>query len=154
MGMPDIPGIEAAVQSLLDQEAVELVDLRYLQEGGRWILRFYLDKAGGVTLDDCEYLSGRIGGLLDTTDLMPGRYALEVSSPGVDRVLKKERDFLRFMGHRAKVRLKDPREGRRKFAGYIKSYQGGAIVLEDGERTLSLPMADVEEARLDPELEV
>src|SRR3989338_4650369 len=102
--MADIAKIEAVVEPILAQEAVELVDLQFGSEGGRRVLRFFVDKTGGIKLDDCEYLSHRIGAILDSADVIPGGYVLEVSSPGMDRVLKKERDFLRYVGHRAKVR--------------------------------------------------
>src|SRR5262245_15369984 len=109
--MADLALIEKAVQGVLDQEAVELVDLRYVHESGRWVLRFFLDKTGGVTLGDCEHLSNRIGAILDLTDLLPRSYVLEVSSPGIDRLLKRERDFKRFSGYRVQVWLSTPEAG-------------------------------------------
>jgi ribosome maturation factor RimP len=152
--MPDLKLIEQAVEGLLAQEGVELVDLRYLMQGGRWVLRFYLDKHRGITLDDCEYLSDRIGALLDTMDIIPHAYTLEVSSPGLDRVLKKDKDFMRFAGHRVRVRLKNQHNGQRNFSGYLKGFENGSIVLDIGERTLCLELSWIEEARLDPEIEV
>ncbi|MBI3548123.1 MAG: ribosome maturation factor RimP [Elusimicrobia bacterium] len=154
MAIPDLSKIEAAVQGVLEQESVELVDLKFVQEHGRMVLRFFLDKTGGITLDDCAYMSNRIGSMLDMTDLIPTAYTLEVSSPGVDRVLKREKDFLRFVGHRAKVRLKAPLEGRRNFMGYVKTLENGSVVLEAGEQTVTLPLTDIEEARLSPDLEI
>ncbi|MBI4386688.1 MAG: ribosome maturation factor RimP [Elusimicrobia bacterium] len=150
----DLKLIETTVRGVLDQEAVELVDLQYLREGGRRVLRFFLDKAGGITLDDCEYLSNRIGGILDTANVMPHAYVLEVSSPGIDRILKKERDFLRFLGHRVRICLKEPLEGRRNFMGYLKMLEEGQVVLEDEGRTARFPLEGIEEARLHPELEI
>ena len=152
--MPDLEQIEKAVSGLLAQEAVELVDLRYLQEGGRWVLRFYLDKHGGITLDDCEKLSSRIGALLDTVDVLMHPYSLEVSSPGLDRRLKRERDFQRFSGHRVKIRLKEPLEGRRRFHGYLKGFEAGKVLLENAGTTVAFEFAAIEEARLDPEIKV
>ncbi len=152
--MPDLAKIEQTVQGILDQEAFELVDLRYLNDGGRWVLRFYVDKAGGVKLDDCEYLSNRIGAMLDITDLMPSRYTLEVSSPGMNRVLKKEKDFLRFQGHRVKLRLKSPEGGQRQFRGFLKPMEGNLVVLEAGEKTVRFAIDRIDEARLDPEIEI
>ena len=152
MATVDLARVEACVLPVLDQEAVELVDLRFLPEGNRWILRFYVDKQGGVNLDDCEYLSNRIGAALDASEVVTHSYILEVSSPGLDRVLKRERDFLRFLGHRVKVQLKAPLEGRRKFVGYLKAFDGGEIVLEGGDLTARFPLAQVEEARLHPEI--
>lgn len=154
--MPDLKRIEGAVQGVLDQEAVELVDLQCVQEGGRRVLRFYLDKEGGITLDDCEQLSHRIGAALDMEEgLLTGSYVLEVSSPGVDRVLKKERDFARFAGRRARVRLREADAGgRRNFSGLLRGVEAGAAVLESPEGTWSWPLERIEEARLVPELEI
>lgn len=152
--MADLAKIEGAVQAVLDQEAVELVDLQYVHEGGRRVLRFFVDKAGGIKLDDCEYLSNRIGALLDTTDLVQESYVLEVSSPGMDRVLKKERDFLRFVGHRAKVRLKIPENGQRNFKGFLQPMEGSLVVLQSGESTVKFALDRIEEARLDPDIEI
>lgn len=153
--MADLAKIESAVQPVLDQEAVELVDVQFLHESGRRILRFYLDKAGGIKLDDCEYLSHRIGALLDTVDLVAGHYSLEVSSPGMDRVLKKERDFLRFVGHRAKVRLKTPDEkGQRNFRGYLKAMEGTQVVMESGGSLAKFALDRIDEARLDPDIDI
>lgn len=150
----DIKSIEGAVESLLAQEAVELVDLRTKQSHGRWTLAFYVDKHGGITLSDCERLSGRIGALLDAMDAVEHAYTLEVSSPGVDRVLKKESDFRRFAGHRVKVRLKSPLDGRSRFQGYLKGIERDTVVLESGADTLRVELASIKEARLDPDIKV
>ncbi len=152
--MADLGKIQNAVQAVLDQEAVELVDVQMLHESGRRILRFYVDKAGGVKLDDCEYLSHRIGGVLDTENLVDGNYVLEVSSPGMDRVLKKERDFLRFVGHRAKVRLKTAENGQRTFHGFLKAMEGTQVVLESGGNLVKFGLERIDEARLDPEIDI
>jgi ribosome maturation factor RimP len=150
--MIDLGRIEKAVEPVLAQEAVELVDLRYLQAGGRWVLRFYIEKHGGVTLDDCERVSSRVGPLLDALGAMPHSYCLEVSSPGVDRVIKKKKDFERFSGHRVKVRLRTPVANQRRFQGFLKGVDGEALVLSCGAADVRLELKDVEEARLDPEV--
>jgi len=152
--MADLGQIERAVQGVLDQEAVELVDLQYVHEGGRWVLRFFIDKAGGVTLDDCENLSNRIGATLDMTDLLPRSYVLEVSSPGIDRLLRKERDFSRFAGYRVQLWLKTPEAGRRHFVGLLKGLEEGQVALEFGDQHLRFPLERVEEARLFPEVNI
>ncbi|MFA6092840.1 MAG: ribosome maturation factor RimP [Elusimicrobiota bacterium] len=147
--MPDLKMIETALDSLLAQEAMELVDLRWLQEGSRWILRVYADKHGGIGLDDCEYLSGRIGAFIDETDAIRESYILEVSSPGIDRVLKKEKDFARFEGHRVRMRLKLPVDGQRNFQGQIRGVVDGRVVVDAGnERTFQVRPDEIEEARL------
>ncbi|OIO09148.1 MAG: hypothetical protein AUJ52_06995 [Elusimicrobia bacterium CG1_02_63_36] len=152
--MPDLRLIEETVENALAQDAYELVDMKYLQEGGRWILRFFVDKHGGVTLDDCQRISEKVGSILDATDMMTHSYCLEVSSPGVDRILKKAKDFKRFSGQRVKVRLKTAVDGRRRFQGYLQGMENDGLLLENGGSTIRLPLAAVEEARLDPELEV
>ena len=152
--MTEITKIEAAVQPLLDQEAVDLVDVECVHEGGRRVLRFFLDKPGGFKLDDCAYFSDRIGALLDTVDLVNEHYVLEVSSPGVNRILKKERDFLRFAGHRAKVRLKTPENGQRNFRGCLKPMEAGLVVLDSDGSLVRFPLDRIDEARLDPEIDI
>src|SRR6185295_5248183 len=107
------------------------------------------------TLDDCEHISYRISGLLDLReDLMPGTYVLEVSSPGMDRVLKREKDFERFSGHRAKIRLKSPRNGQRQFRGYLKGMESGQVVLESADAKNAFGLDEIDEARLDPEIKI
>lgn len=150
--MPDLSLIEETVENALAQDAYELVDMKYLQEGGRWILRFFVDKHGGITLDDCQTVSDKIGSILDATDMMTHSYTLEVSSPGVDRILKKDKDFERFSGHRVKVRMKVAVEGRRRFQGFLRGLEERNLVLENGDSMVRLPLSAVEEARLDPEL--
>ncbi|HBL18345.1 MAG: hypothetical protein A2X36_15390 [Elusimicrobia bacterium GWA2_69_24] len=151
----DLNIIEKSVGDMLALEGVELVDLRFLQEHGRWVLRFFLDKHAGITIDDCERLSDRIGSFLDAEDAIPHAYCLEVSSPGLDRVLKKAKDFERFAGHPVKVRLKaSPEGGRRRFTGYLKGLEDGKVVVENGPDSVRLELAAIEEARLNPDVKV
>lgn len=152
--MPDLKTVETAVEGLLNQEGMELVDLRWLQEGGRWILRVYADKHGGTTLRDCEVLSNRIGAMLDAMDAVECSYTLEVSSPGLDRVLKKEKDFVRFAGYQVRLKLKEPLEGQRNFKGRLQGVEGGLIVVDTGVRTINVPPSSVEEARLQPDIDI
>jgi ribosome maturation factor RimP len=152
--MPDLKTLETAIDGLLNQEGMELVDLRWLQEGGRWVLRIYADKHGGTTLRDCEVLSNRVGAMLDAMEAIECSYTLEVSSPGLDRVLKKEKDFIRFAGYQVKVRLKEPLEGQRNFQGCLKGVESGLIVVDAAGKTLSIPPSSVEEARLQPDIDI
>ena len=144
--------IENIVAPILEQEAAELVDLQYVRESGRQVLRFFLDKPGGITLADCERLSERIGSVLDVQDPIPESYVLEVASPGLDRVLKKEKDFLRFQGYRANLKLKEPLEGRRNFRGVLKGLESGQILLESEGKVFRLDINSLQEARLEPEI--
>jgi ribosome maturation factor RimP len=118
--------------------------------GRRGLLRLYIDREGGVTLDDCQRVSEQIGALLDVEDPLPGSYVLEVSSPGFDRRLRKLVHFERFSGEQAKVELRDAREGRRNFTGRLVGVEGSDVLLEvDGELT-RLPFGDIAVARLAP----
>jgi ribosome maturation factor RimP len=118
--------------------------------GRRGLLRLYIDRQGGVTVDDCQRVSEQIGALLDVEDPLPGSYVLEVSSPGFDRRLRTLAHFERFTGENARVELKDPRDGRRKFTGRLVRVEGSDVLLEvDGELT-RLPFSDIAVARLAP----
>ncbi|MDE2290485.1 MAG: ribosome maturation factor RimP [Elusimicrobia bacterium] len=150
----DLNRIEKELEGVLALEAAELVDVRYVNEGGRWVLRLFIDRPGGVTIDDCERVSGRVGAFLDASDMMTHAYTLEVSSPGLDRVLKKDKDFERFTGHRVRVALRAPLDGRRRFSGFLRGVEGGQVVLENEGAFVRLDRAGIEEARLDPEIEI
>ena len=127
----------------------ELADLD-AHLGRRGLLRLYIDREGGVTLDDCQRVSEQIGAFLDVEDPLPGSYVLEVSSPGFDRRLRTAAHFERFSGENVKIELKDARDGRRRFTGKLVGMEGGEVMLEaDGER-IRLPIGDIAVARLAP----
>lgn len=142
----------ALSEPVVTSQGMELIEVEFVTERGRPILRFYIDKPGGVTLDDCQAISREVEGLLEVEDPIPGRYFLEVSSPGLDRPLRRAEDFRRYEGRLARVRLREPREGRRRFTGRISSVTSGnvTLILEDGER-VELPLAQVAKARLEYE---
>jgi ribosome maturation factor RimP len=139
--------LEPAVGAL----GFELADLD-AHCGRRGLLRLYIDRAGGVTLDDCQRVSEQIGALLDVEDPLPGSYVLEVSSPGFDRRLRKLEleHFERFVGEQAKVELKDARDGRRRYTGLLKGVEGGDVLLEVEGALTRLPFGDIATARLAP----
>ncbi len=145
----DSKQLEGLISPLLEQEGAELVDLRYAKEGPRWVLRVFIDKPQGVTVDDCAYFSDRIGGLLDANSAIERSYVLEVSSPGMDRVLKKEKDFLRFAGRAVKLRLKAPEQGQRNFQGRLVGFRDGKVVVDLGAGERGFEPDLIEEARLD-----
>jgi len=131
---------------------LELVLVEIGRMGGRRILKLTIDREGGVTLDDCADFSRRVGAYLEAEDPIPGPYALEVSSPGLDRRLVKSSDYERFRGQIAKITLAAPLEGRRNFQGRLAGLEGSLILLEIEEgRTARLPLDNVEMARLVPE---
>jgi len=150
----DVPGgtvtdqITMLVEPVLDEMGFELVDVEYLGAGGRRILRVYMDRTGGVTLDDCARVSREIGVLIDVKDIIEERYVLEVSSPGLNRRLKKEKDFAWAMGKKVKIRMKSPVEGRRNFTGRLTGMREGTIVMAVDEGEAALPIQGVEKANL------
>lgn len=136
------------VEPVLEELGYELVDVEYLSNLGRWVLRLYIDKAGGVSINDCARVSGEVGDLIDVKDIIPHEYLLEVSSPGLDRPLKKEKDLLSALGKKVKVKMQVPVKGRRNFTGYLRTFQGGILTLEVGGISVTLPWRDVERANL------
>ena len=127
----------------------ELVDLD-ARFGGNGLLRLFIDKEPAVTLADCELVSEQIGAFLDVEDPLPGHYTLEVSSPGIDRRLRTQEHFERFVGEEVRVELTHGQNGRRRFRGTLVSVSGGEIELEVDEENWCLPLDDVAEARLVP----
>ncbi len=144
----DIEKVFHLVEPVLDEMGFELVDIEYLSEHGRWILRIYADKEGGITLDECAGVSRQVGDLIDVKDIIPHGYVLEVSSPGLNRPLKKEKDFLWAVGKKVKVKLMLPLEGRRRFTGYLRKFQERTLYLEVDNHLIALPKQDVEKANL------
>ncbi len=148
--------LQPLVEPVVEDEGLELVDLEWMSLAGQWVLRVYMDKEGGVTLDDCQRVSRRLNPVLDVEDLIPSRYNLEVSSPGLNRRLKKASDFRRFLGRRARIELSSSLQGRRRFRGKLAGISGEEeteIVLEmEGGEVVHLPLADIGKARLEVEL--
>lgn len=151
--MRDPKTIEATVAKALEGQGVELVDLVIQHQGKKKLLQFFVDKIGGVTLDDCGELSDKIDSILEMENLIDGAYILEVSSPGVQRVLKKPAHFKQFTGQRVKLVLKVPLEGRGAFTGVIASADDNAFVLDDGTNQFRFQYDNIKKANLDPVLE-
>lgn len=141
--------LEPAVVAL----GCELVGIEYHPSGRHSLLRVYIDKPEGVTVDDCSAVSYQVSGLLDVEDPIPGQYTLEVSSPGLDRPLFQARDYERFAGQQVKVRMRFPIEGQRNFRGLLCGMHEEQVVIEEQDGTrVSLPLEQVEQARLVPEI--
>ena len=136
------------VEPILGEMGFELVDVVYLSKYGRWILRLYIDKEEGVTIDDCAQVSGEIGDLIDVKDIIMHEYILEISSPGLNRPLKKERDFIWATGRRVKVRMITPVNGRRNFTGYLKHFENRTLYVEVEGALVALPWLEVDKANL------
>ncbi len=115
---------------LLAEHSFELVDVEYVKEGGNWYLRAYIDKEGGITVDDCEVISRTLSDWLDREDFIADSYTLEVSSPGLGRPLKKDKDFERSLGEAVELRLYKPRDKQKEFAGILKGYDRETVTVE------------------------
>ncbi len=121
--------VEELAQPVVDALAFELVDVEYLKEGANWYLRIYIDKPGGVTIDDCQAISEQMGDILDQKDPIKQSYILEVSSPG-ERPLKKDRDFIRFKGEIVEVKLYQPLNGKKIYEGELLGLTGEIIEIK------------------------
>lgn len=144
------------IQQLLEPGAralgFEILAVELSGAGRNSTLRVYLDGPDGVTLDDCSAVSRQLSAILDVEDPLAGRYALEVSSPGLDRPLTKPVHFRRFVGHKVKIQLTSARDGRRRFSGTLQSADEERLALTVDGTTVEVPYADIEKARLVPEI--
>jgi ribosome maturation factor RimP len=148
-----LTAVTELLEPALEGMGYELVEAEYLCEHGRWVLRLYIDQEKGITLDDCAAVSREIGDVLDSRDLIPHGYVLEVSSPGLDRPLRKEKDFEERIGRKMKIRMAAPVQGRRNFVGTLIDFRDRTLFLEVDRLTFSLPWSEVEKARLIYEFE-
>ena len=128
--------VEAWLLPVLEEHHFELVDVEYVREVGVWYLRAYIDKEGGIAVDDCEIISRKLGEWLDKEDFIDDSYILEVSSPGLGRPLKKEKDFVRSMGKDVDVRLYRQIDKQKEFTGALSAYDENTVTLtmEDGSQ--------------------
>ena len=148
MGLPVEQRVEALITPIIRDQGLELVDVEYVKEGAHWYLRIYIDKEGGVDIDDCTNVSHAVSEILDRDNPIAQAYMLEVSSPGLERPLKKDEDFLRFAGKLVRVLTKEPYEGYQEFTGYLVGLIEDAIVLEYEKETIKIPRTIVEKVNL------
>ena len=122
---------------IVDSLNYELVDVEFVKEGANWYLRIYIDKDGGITIDDCQAVSERMSDILDKQDPIQQSYYLEVSSPGLDRPLKTERDFIKYKGEEVEVKLFQPVDGQKLFEGELIGLVENSIVIKSNGKELS-----------------
>ncbi|OQX65468.1 MAG: hypothetical protein B5M55_03935 [Desulfococcus sp. 4484_242] len=140
--------VSLLIEPILNEMGIELVDVEYLSEGGRWILRIYVDRPAGIVLDDCVRVSREIEDIIEVRDLFHHSYVLEVSSPGLNRPLKREKDFVRALGKDVQIQMAPPVNGRRNFRGRLDSFDEGVLcVVTEGGRFF-LPREGVKKANL------
>ena len=140
-------------EPLVSSEGMELVLVECLKMPSRWLVRVFIDREGGVTVDDCALISNQLGDLLDVHDVPPGPYTLEVSSPGLDRPLHRDQDFLKYLGSRVRLRLEEKIEGRRNFCALLLGYEDGGdekiLVVQADGKTIRIPRKAVIKANLE-----
>lgn len=126
---------EQLIQPIIDANNFELVDVEFVKEGSEWYLRVYIDKDGGITVDDCEVVSRAFNEILDREDYIQEQYIFEVSSPGLLRPLKKEKDYQRSIGKKIDIKLFKAVEKCKEFTGILKEYNDDTITLEFDDKT-------------------
>ncbi|HBX23773.1 MAG TPA: ribosome maturation factor RimP [Desulfotomaculum sp.] len=140
--------VEELIAPGLDDMGIELVDIQYIKEAGHWFVRIFIDQPSGIGLEDCQRVSQYVDPLLDEHDLVPHAYTLEVSSPGIERPLKKLADYERFAGRQISLNTFVPVEGRRKFKGVLMEASNQSVTLEAEGNNIVIPMEQVASARL------
>lgn len=140
---------EALIQPMIDEHHFELVDVEWVKEGANWYLRVFIDKEGGITVDDCELISRAFEEILDKEDYISENYIFEVSSPGLDRPLKKEKDFARSIGKDVEIKLYKALNKEKEFVGVLTDYDKETITIElDDESIMVFDRSDVALIRL------
>ena len=142
-------GVSRIAESLLPEFGMEMVDLEFRHERGRWTLRVFIDKDGGVTIDDCARVSRELGDVIDAENIIDHSYVLEVSSPGLDRPLRKEQDFMRAIGKLIKLEMARPVNKRKHFTGRLAHVEDGMLcLLADETDQFELPIDEIKRARI------
>ncbi|MCC8081150.1 MAG: ribosome maturation factor RimP [Lachnospiraceae bacterium] len=139
---------EALLLPLMDEFGFELVDVEYVKEGGSWYLRAYIDKEGGITVNDCEAVARRMNDLLDEEDFIDESYIFEVSSPGLGRPLKKEKDYIRSMGKELEIRTYRAIDRKKEFFGILTAYTEDTVTIASGEKEITFDKKDIALIRL------
>ncbi len=129
----------------------DLIEIEHFPNPKHGVLRLYIDKEGGVNIDDCSAVSRQISALIDVEEPVRGQFNLEVSSPGLDRPLRRVQDFQRFTGSKVKLKTVMPLEGQRNFTGRLLQASDETVVIETDDEEISLPMSAIEKARIVPE---
>ena len=140
--------VASFAEPIVKQHGCELWDVEYVREGSEYFLRLYLDKEGGVDINDCEAISRAVDPILDEKDPIEGSYHFEVCSAGLERSLKRPSDFERFMGEKITVKLYRPRNGLKEIPCVLKGYENGRVTVEAGKETITVEKSEVALVRL------
>lgn len=139
---------EELLAPIVEQNGFELVDVEYVKEAGTWYLRGYIDKEGGITVNDCETVSRAFSDRLDENDFIEDSYIMEISSPGIDRPLKKEKDFARSMGKLVEIRTYRPIEKQKEFCGILNAYDESSVTIDEDGQLRTFDKKDIALIRL------
>lgn len=142
--------IENLLSPIAQHEGFEIVDIQYVKESGDWILRVFIDKESAISMNDCEKMSRSFEEILDNSDIIKDSYVLEVSSPGIDRVLKKEKDFKKFIGSKIKVKTNEAINNQKNFLGILLNCENGKIKIDDVTKgKVEIEILDIKKANLE-----
>jgi len=144
-----IERVQSLVDPILSSVGMEMVEIQYRREARGWVLRLMIDKEGGVNLDDCALVSREVSRNLDVEDLISTPYTLEVSSPGLNRPLKTERDYLKYRDHLIRVKTFSPVENRREFKGKLLGISNNQLEIQIDQGVYQIPLANVARANLE-----
>lgn len=148
MAKTPIEPIRELIEPIIVSEGMELIDIEYRRESRGWVLRLYIDKEGEVTLNHCSHLSKLIGDLIEVKDLIPHSYVLEVSSPGLNRPLKKEKDFITYVGEIIKVKTFKPIDQKKRFQGTLLGYKEGKVMISSDNQEVHIPFSLIDKANI------
>ena len=135
-------------QPVVEKHGCELWDVEFVKEAGQWFLRVYIDRDGGVDIEHCEAISRELDKVLDDADPIETSYVFEVSSAGADRPLKREKDFMRYMGSKVDVRLYMAKDGRKEYSGTLTGYNAGDVTIEIGGKSVEFKKNEIALVRL------
>lgn len=140
---------EAILLPIMEKHGFELWDVEYVKEGGTWYLRAYIDKPEGIHVDDCEVVSRELSDILDEQDFIDEAYILEVSSPGLGRPLKKDKDFIRSIGKEVEIRTYRMIDRQKEFRGFLKDFDKNTVTIEtDNDETRTFEKSEIALIRL------
>ena len=141
--------LEAMLKPTVEEKGYEIVDVEFVKEGPNWYLRIFIDKEGGVSIDDCELISRALEEILDKNDPIEQAYFLEISSPGIDRPLKKKEDFIKFNGEVIDIKLYKAFEGSKEYTGKLIAYgEDESVTIETDEKEMTFAKKDIASVRL------
>jgi ribosome maturation factor RimP len=148
-----ITRLEELIRPLVESQGADLVELQYGRpKRGRGLLRLFVDRPGGISIEELARINRIVGGLLEVHDVIPGSYTLEVSSPGLTRALKKLEDYQRYVGRLVRVTTRTPWEGRQVHCGILQGLKDDQVCLKEGESVFCIPLSEIARARLDIDL--